>query len=371
MIKRIKCYQFIFCIGASLFLCLADTFAAIVPARLIIYPEHASKKARDLIIQEINKAQEQIQMSAYQMRDMQVADALINCAQRKVKVELILEENPYKHDFNQDDSQETILPRLLAAGVTVHNRPGYLKDEHPKGHYHARYIIIDSKRLLLTTGNFDECTFDHCTDFALCFNKKDFPAEFEAIQTLFVKDANNELLSASVPSSVIIGPDQQREKIIAFLNTATRSIKLYQQYFNDEAILQTLAALIQKGVKVELLMMPFPSGYDKDPNMLSQDRLKKLGGDVRLILDRYGHARAIIVDDESALVGTAQLSPPSLDENREVSLIIRGDVVTQLVNQFQKDKAGAFPLEEGRRIALTERRNWNSYRLPVVSNKLP
>lgn len=124
---------------------------------------------------------------------------------------------------------------------------------------------------------------------------------------------------------------------------------------------------MEKGVKVELLMMPYPSGYDKDPNILHQDRLQELGADVRLILDRYGHARAIIVDDESALIGTAQLSPPSLDENREVSLIIRGDVVTQLINQFQKDQAGAISLEEGRKRALGERRDWNSYRLPIVS----
>ncbi|MBY0462056.1 MAG: hypothetical protein K2Q34_02625 [Alphaproteobacteria bacterium] len=363
MPQKIKCFQFIFWILVSVFLCCSHALAAIEPDRLIIYPEHEAQKARDLIIQEINQAKEHIQMSAYQMRDREVAEALINCTQRKVKVELILEENPYRHDFNQDNKQEEILPKLIAAGITIYGRPQYLKDAHPKGHYHARYIIIDAKRFLLTTGNFDECTFDHCTDFALCFNKGDYPAEFEAIQTLFAKDANNEPISSPVPSSVIIGPDHQREKIIAFLNTAEKSIRLYQQYFNDPAISETLAELMKKGVKVELLMMPYPSGYDKDPNIAAQDQLKKQGADVRLILDRYSHARAIIVDDKSALVGTAQLSPPSLEDNREISLIIEGPVVAQLVAQFQKDQTDAVSLEEGRRKALEERRDWNTFRL--------
>jgi phosphatidylserine/phosphatidylglycerophosphate/cardiolipin synthase-like enzyme len=368
VLERMKSRQFIvwtFVFGAFILILLklTATSTSIKPDCLIIYPEHETQKARDLIIHEINQAKKHIQMSAYQMRDREVAEALINCTQRKVKVELILEENPYKHAFNQDNSQETILPRLIKAGVTVYGRPQYLKDAHPKGHYHARYIIIDAKRFLLTTGNFDECTFDHCTDFALCFNKDDYPAEFEAIQTLFVKDANNERSADPIPSSVIIGPDHQREKIIAFLNTATHSIKLYQQYFNDPAIFETLAALMKKGVKVELLMMAYPSGYDKDPNASSQDQLKNQGGDIRLILDRYAHARAIIVDDKSALVGTAQLSPPSLEENREISLIIQGPVVAQLVAQFQKDQTGAVPLEEGREKALKERKDWNTFRL--------
>lgn len=52
----------------------------------------------------------------------------------------------------------------------------------------------------------------------------------------------------------------------------------------------------------------------------------------------YGHARAIIIDEEKALIGTAQLSPPSLDENREVSMIIKGPVVSQLLMKFEEDQ---------------------------------
>ncbi len=350
----------------ALFSYFTVCFAAIEPDCLIVYPEQGLQRAKDLIIHEINQAERNVQMSAYQMKDPDIAAALVGCTQRNVKVELMLEENPYEHDFNRDNSQETILPKLIEAGVIIYGRPQYLKDQHSKGYYHARYILIDQKRFLLTTGNFDECTFDHCRDFAVGFNRDSYPQEFDSIQTLFINDASNEPLTIPVPVSVIIGPDQQREKIISFLNTAEKSIKLYQQYFNDPVVLDALTKLIiEKRVKVELLMMPYPTGYDKDPNIFAQDQLKELGADVRLILDLYGHARAIIVDNKSALIGTAQLSPPSLKENREMSLIIEGSVVAQLIAQFQNDQTRSVSLEEGRKRALEEKRDWNSFRLFV------
>lgn len=361
MIKFFKAIRWIL---IAAFFNFTVAYAAIEPDCLIIYPSHASQKARDLIVKEIDQAQESIQMSAYQIKDPMIAEALIQCARRNLKVELVLEESPYEHAFNRDNSQTMILPKLIEAGITIYGRPQYLKDMYPKGHYHARYILIDSKRFLLVTGNFDETTFDHCRDFAIGFNKDTYRVEFETLQSLFINDAHNEPLSSSVPPAIIIGPEQQREKIITFLKTAQRNIKLYQQYFNDPEVLKTLIHLIkERKVKVELLMMPYPSGYDKDPNIAAQDQLKKQGADVRLILDRYSHARAIIVDDQSALVGTAQLSPPSLDENREISLIIKGHVVTQLIAQFQQDQNDAVSLEEGRRRALEEKKDWSAVRL--------
>ncbi len=340
-------------------------YAAIQPDQLIVYPESASVNARTAIIHEIGQATKTIYMSAYQMKDPVIAQALIDSTKRGAKVALIVEKNPYKHAFNVDDKQDVILQQLLAAGVVIYERPEYLKVSHPTGHHHARYLLIDSKRFLLTTGNFDETTFDHCRDFAVTFNSYAHPGEFAALQMLFESDIQNVPLPATFPASVIVGPDQQREKIVNFLRAAKKSIKVYQQYFNDPVIFGVISQLMESGIKVELLMMAYPTGYDKeDPSASAQDQLKILGADVRLIQDFYGHARAIVIDDQYALIGTAQLSPASLDENREVSLIIKGPVVDQLVAQFQADQTRALPLKEGRESALQAKRDWN-----LITNK--
>lgn len=364
-IKMIKLYKKLgLFLGILFHFCVAQ--AAIQADKLIVYPESESGNARAAIIQEINQAHETIYVSAYQLKDPDLAQALIDSTKRKVRVALIVEKNPYKHAFNVDDKQDVILQQLLAAGVVIYERPEYLKVSHPTGHHHARYLLIDSNRFLLTTGNFDETTFDHCRDFAVTFNRAAHPEEFAALQQLFESDIHNLPLPSAFPASVIIGPDQQREKIVSFLRTAKKSIKLYQQYFNDPAILDEISHLIaEKQIKVELLMMAYPTGYDReDPSASAQDQLKSQGGDVRLIPDFYGHARAIIIDDQYALIGTAQLSPASLDQNREVSLIIQGSIVAQLIAQFQADQSRALSLEEGRGKALREKRDWN-----LITNK--
>lgn len=328
--------------------------------KLIIYPKHQGQSARSIIVGAISQASKSIQMSAYQMKDEATGKALIMAARRGVKIDLILEETPFKHDFNRDASQQKILPLLQGeTNITLHKRPQFLKRKYPKGHYHARYIIIDQQTFLLTTGNFDRSTFEYCRDFAIVFTHDINPEAFKFLQNLFKNDIMDNPQSVSSPYGVIVGPEGQKEKILRFIESARKSIKLYQQYFNDKDVLEKLITLIQKGISVEMIMGPFPTNYNVDPNAEAQDQLQRAGADVRLILDLYAHGRAIIVDDKRALVGTAQLSPPSLKENREVSIIVEGSVVDELIQQFMEDKKSSVSLEQGRRKALERKVDWN------------
>ena len=77
----------------------------------------------------------------------------------------------------------------------------------------------------------------------------------------------------------------------------------------------------------------------------------------------YMHARSIIVDNSVALIGTASLSPPSLDKNRELSIIIEGKAVETLVNQFTKDWSLALDLEKAREEAIEKKIDWNNLNL--------
>ena len=98
---------------------------------------------------------------------------------------------------------------------------------------------------------------------------------------------------------------------------------MYQQFFNDTIIREYVESLISdKGVKVEIVMMAYPTNYHFDPNAEAQDSLSKAGADVRLMDHLYAHARAVIIDDLYALIGTTQMSPPSLEENRVICIVI-------------------------------------------------
>ncbi len=330
---------------------------------LIIYRQDQNGLARDQLLQIIEGARKSIDFSAYQVKDPMIVEALKKKAQEGVSLRIIVEEDPYQHSFNKDGGQPTLLLSLMNAEVPIRGRSGLLKMKYPKGHNHARYLIIDGQQLVLTTGNFDETTFDHCRDFAIVVNKNNQQECLHLIQTIFDSDWNDKAAAIlDDPTSIILGPEDQRKKIAQFLNTAKKKLQIYQQYCNDPEIADLLIDLKKRGIDIQLLMMAYPTGYEKDPNKDTQDLLDKAGINVRLVNvdDRtYMHARCIMVDDSKALIGTASLSPLSLDLNRELSLIITGKVVTSLGEQFTKDWNKSVSLAEGREASLKQQINWN------------
>lgn len=335
-----------------------------IPAdALITYREDQNGLAKDQLLQIIQEARKSIDFSAYQIKDPMIVEALKKKAQAGVSLRIIVEEDPYQHSFNKDDGQPTLLLSLMEVEVPIRGRSGILKMKYPKGHNHARYLIIDGQQLILTTGNFDETTFDHCRDFAVVVNKNNQQECLPLIQAIFESDWNDkEVITPHNNVSIILGPEDQREKIARFLNAAKEKVQIYQQYCNDPKIADLLIDLKKRGVDIQLLMMAYPTDYEKDPNKDTQDLLEKAGINVRLVNidDRiYMHARSIIIDGSKALVGTASLSPPSLDLNRELSLIITGKVVTDLEKQFTKDWDKSVSLADGRKASLKEKLNWN------------
>lgn len=338
----------------------------IVADRLIIYPEHQGKKAQDILLEYIHKARCAIQIAAYQIKDPALTQALIQKAKAGVKIDILIEPTPYLHSFNQSPAHHA-LAQLTEAGINIHEGPEYLKALHPTGHNHAKYIIVDGEHFILSTGNFDESTFDHCRDFAVVLNVRQHPEELSLLRELFVRDMRNQGYDWNTvcPKSIVVGPDGQREKVIQFLKEAKSSVKIYQQYCNDTAVIEAIEYLVQKGVKVTLLMMPYPTNYENDSNTAAQDRLKEAGVNVGLIVGQnYIHARLIIVDDAQAWVGTMQLSEPSLDNNRELSFFIEGPTVKELVTQFEEDqKLAQTDLARARNEALQKRVDWNKVNL--------
>ncbi len=359
--------KIIFCIFPLFLLCTSFVYGVVIPDSIIIYPEDELRmRAKDKIIAKIKSAKISIKMSIYQIKEPDIIEALCAQSTKGVRVDVICEETPYQHAFNKRIQEtEGLLTKLLNANVHLHLRPENLKKHFPKGHYHARYIIIDKDRFLLTTGNFDETTFDHARDFCIIFSKEKNETIFNTLLQLFDRDISNQTISDLNESpSLIIGPHGQREKIIGFLSGATKNIKMYQQFFNDPVIQDVIKKLMkEKGITVDVVMMAYPTNYHSDPNEKTQDDLEKSGVDIRLMDHLYAHARAIIIDDKHALIGTTQLSPPSLDENREISIIIEGDVVKKLINQFKYDQVRAQSITIGRARALQKKCDWGKLKL--------
>ncbi|MBT4879890.1 MAG: hypothetical protein HON43_02825 [Alphaproteobacteria bacterium] len=322
--------------------------------KLIVYPD----KAHTQILDEISKAKKTIDISVYHLKDPKLVDLLIKKKNDKVAIRIITDSVQYDHAFNKANATDAY-KKLRNAGIPVRSTPAGIQKAHPKGHYHAKFILIDDTKLLLTSGNFDETTFDYCRDFGVILEAKSNPKEIESLKSLFLSDWENRPASVTKDSSLLVGPEGQRKKLIEFLLSAKKSLNVYQQYLNDPEILKTLATVLNRGVNVHVLMMPFPTGYDLDPNVHAQNFLKESGAKVKLVTGYYVHTKLIIVDEEIALMGSVNLAQSAIDENREVSIFLTGSVVKQILSTFRWDWSEALSLAAGRKYALKKKTDWN------------
>lgn len=313
--------------------------------KLIVVPgDKIQGFARDSFTNIIDSAQNKIDLAMYQIKDQGMIEALLRATQRGVKLRIITELNPYKHSYNQDKNKHGGLKQLEKNGIPIKGLPHNILANNPNAHAHYKFLIIDDRYAVVMSCNWDTPTLANTRDFALILSKEKNPIEFWEINRIFNADWQNKKIS-STRESLIVGPDHQREKFIKLFSKAHKSIEIYQQSYNDEKIAQALENRCRKGIKVKLLMMPFPFGGSKDKNLPFQIRLVKTKGEVRLVKTRYIHAKVVIIDGKIAYIGSCNFYPHSLNFNREIGVITKNQqAVQKLKDTFDQDWKIAEPL---------------------------
>src|SRR5438477_337327 len=105
----------------------------------------------------------------------------------------------------------------------------------------------------------------------------------------------------------------------------------------DSSTEQALTSAAQHGVHVEVIL-PAPSGSSGDSNSQGIATIKQGGVQVREDSQLYMHAKIIVVDGVKAFVGSENISSQSLDQNRELGIIVSdATVLNRLQSTFQTD----------------------------------
>ncbi|SRR5712692_4853016 len=103
------------------------------------------------------------------------------------------------------------------------------------------------------------------------------------------------------------------------------------------AIEQALVNAARRGVQIEVIL-PAPSGSASDSNRQGIAAIKQGGTTVREDPQLYMHAKIIVVDGVKAFVGSENISTQSLDQNRELGIIVSDtNVLSKLQSTFQTD----------------------------------
>lgn len=273
----------------------------------------------------IGGARRQLDVAMYLLTERSVIEAIEDAEQRGVRTRILLEEHPY----GTGPGNREIAQTLRDAQVEVRWSPAKFRLSH------AKYAVVDGKEALIGTANWTHSAFTNNREYIIIDSD---PTDVAQLSALFEADWMGQDLNAEAMANghLVISPSDSRLDFIALIEGAQRSLDLQAEEVQDAQIEEALIRAAARGVEVRLLTSP--GSGPSDANAAGRSRLRQGGVEVRLLEYPYVHAKDIIVDRQTGFVGSENISTASLDDNREVGVII-GDtqVISTLEETFSRD----------------------------------
>ena len=142
------------------------------------------------------------------------------------------------------------------------------------------------------------------------------------------------------PGPLVVSPTNAREQLLALVRGARVSLDVYAEVLRDPQMLEALATAVDRGVRVRLIFSP------STDFAAEVEELAASGVEIRLASSLYIHAKLIVADDERAFIGSQNLSATSLDQNRELGIVVDDPVnLSRVTRTFAIDFRAATSLE--------------------------
>ncbi len=290
------------------------------------------------IVDAINGAQHSIWMEMYLLTETSVIDALENAANRGLDVRVMIEAHPYG---SGSESPQQLIAKLNAAGVHAQpTNPTFALT-------HAKLMIVDNQTALISSANYTKTALggsSYGADRDYIVTDTD-PADVSECAGIFQADWNR--VAPPLPDpNLVVSPINARAKLLALISHAHATLHMEEEEMSDPAIIQALIAAAQGGVSVEVVV-PTPSSGSSDASgeqQLTQGGVHVVTIDSNGGNNLYIHAKMIVADGSLAYVGSENVSTASLDENREVGVVIANtQVIQQLDQTFTTDFQSGSP----------------------------
>jgi cardiolipin synthase A/B len=284
-----------------------------------------------VITNAIASAQKSIWLEIYLLSDRNVIRVLEEAANRGLDVRVMLEHHP----IGGGTSPSKTLDMLAASGVKTQFTNPSFSLTHEKG------MIIDGSTAYIMTSNFSRSALGGSSGSSGYRNREygiidTIPQDIVAIEEIFVADWNRTTAQFNDPN-LVVSPINSRNDFTTLINSARSTLQIEAEEMNDSNIEQALASAAQHGVQVEVIL-PAASSTSGDSNSQGIATIKQSGVQVREDPQLYMHAKIIIVDNKVAFAGSENISTQSLDQNRELGILVSDpSVMNRMQTTFQYD----------------------------------
>lgn len=331
-----------------------------------VIPFSNPESSYSTLIDYLDSLKESVYLSTYTLTSDGITDKLIDSWIRGLDVKVLIEDKPVGGISNYSLS---LLCKLYSYNIPVNLYTGDLR------FLHAKYIVGDKTGVLVSSENFGDSGYsknkpgnrgwgaivfdqqiandllgrfiqdlEQSESFVCEANKTPTKAEHRQTSYMIFADQNVSLLSS---------PDNSLDSVLVFLESAEKSIYIEQLYikrFWGEKPSPLVDLLIKKaktGVDVKILLdSNYYSLEGKDNNLEFVQYINNIMGnstiEAKLIdLDKTGfkelHNKGVIVDNSSVLISSVNWNENSFRNNREIGIIIEGEVSKYFLDLFERD----------------------------------
>jgi cardiolipin synthase len=278
------------------------------------------------VLNAIVSARTSLEMKMYLLSDREIIDALKAAQARGVKVRVLLEKNPY----GSGPGNKSVYNELQAAGVAVQWTNPVFRLTHEKS------LVVDDRAALIMTCNMTHSAFTRNREYGIITHQ---PAEVKEVLDGFNADWDRRSFSPNPNSALLWSNVNSRHKVLAFIDSAQKTLVLEQEEMQDAEVQQHLINAARRGVKVRVLVAAPQSGQP-DLNLPGERQIRAGGVAVRIISTPIMHAKVYLADGNRVLTGSMNVSTSSLDNNRELGIIVSDpEIVRRIAETFEKDWA--------------------------------
>jgi phosphatidylserine/phosphatidylglycerophosphate/cardiolipin synthase-like enzyme len=289
------------------------------------------------LLQAIKGARKSIQLEVYMLTNhdesAQIVQALADRAKAGVKVQVILEARPYIPPSGADCAPPKENPNLDAIRVL---QAGGVEVQYGSPRFrftHEKSMVIDGATAYIMTMNLTNSAFNSNRDFAVVDRN---PADVAEVARIFQADWQAKPYTPKNPN-LVVSPDNSRAKLLKLIDSATKSLIIETEFLSDPEMASHLKARVQAGVDITVML----SYQEKNPCMpgdINADATKLMHeiGVTKFVLSQKVrmHAKIMVADGARAYVGSENLTANSLDNNREVGILIQDPAIVAQLSQI-------------------------------------
>lgn len=284
---------------------------------LIVEPE----MGRAPILHFIDQTQHSINLVMYDFTDKTLLNALLAEQRAGKQVRVILEKAPYKNESLNLNTMTVMNQQKLAW------HPGARTFQFT----HQKSLVSDDQRALVMTFNFTLSSFKNQRNFGLLVNN---PSLSHDINQTFNADWQQQSAPHSNNPRLLFSPSTSRQGYLQAIASSQQSMQIYEQSIADAGMVQALCDAARRGVNIQIITSKMPPKKFSEP-------LMQAGVTIKISKKLYIHAKAMVVDHRSLILGSVNFTPTSLDHNRELAILSNDPaVVRELTNTFNQDWSG-------------------------------